>query len=191
MNCDTGKQLVEFKFMRMHRSCQWDDRSAFLVPGHCFAHVKGILLPTVVSQHPPVHYVAKLQAAKVYIVSAVFRRKQESTALPGIEVLLQHTHEQPIAVFVNQCTGHHGHTFLQQEDAWPGQSPNKQVHQSSCQLPLVKQPHVLVHVDCIGIRRSYKEIHKVAIMHFSCGVLQDLHELLCQPLPPAQATCKL
>ena len=60
-----GKQLVEFKFMRMDRSCQWDDRSAFLVPGHCFAHVKGILLPTVVPQHAPVHYVAKLQAADV------------------------------------------------------------------------------------------------------------------------------
>ena len=50
---------------------------------------------------------------------------------------------------------------------------------------------MFVHVDGSGIRRSDKEVHKVAIMHLGGGVLQDLHELLCQPLSPAQARCNL
>ena len=82
-------------------------------------------------------------------------------------------------------------------DAWPGQSPggccrpDKQVKHSSCHSCLAGKPHVFVHVDGIGIRRSYKEVHKVALVHLGGRVLQDLHELLRQPLPPAQARCNI
>ena len=143
MNCNKGKQLVKFKFMRMHRSCQWDNRSAFLVPGHCLAHVKGILLPTVVAQHPPVHYIAKLHSRSATVSGPILERTRKALHCLHSGVLSAWSKsDQKQFMLINALAKSLWPlvTFLQQEEAWPGQSPdgysspNKQAHQSSCDL---------------------------------------------------------
>ena len=104
MNCNKGKQLVKFEFMWIHRSCQWDDGSAFLVPGHCLAHVKGILLPTVISQHPSVQYIAKLHS-RTANVSAVLRLSRKALRDLALRASCSMSVGNSKAVYADQCTG--------------------------------------------------------------------------------------
>ena len=48
------------------------------------------------------------------------------------------------------------------------------------------RPHLAIHADRVGVGLPHKKVHEVAVVLPVCHVLQQVHQVARQPLPPKQ-----